>query len=78
MNFILKNDFNYLKKNKIKLLLLFLLINVISLTLHLTEEIPSLEKIMFSNATNILKDEFSIIQYIIFLFNNIVFIFLKT
>ncbi len=72
----LKNDFNYLKKNKIKLLLLFLLINVISLTLHLTEEIPSLEKIMFSNATNILKDEFSIIQYIIFLFNNIVFIFL--
>ncbi len=76
MNFILKNDFNYLKKNKIKLLLLFLLINVISLTLHLTEEIPSLEKIMFSNATNILKDEFSIIQYIIFLFNNIVFIFL--
>ena len=53
MNFILKNDFNYLKKNKIKLLLLFLLINVISLTLHLTEEIPSLEKIMFSNATNI-------------------------
>ena len=76
MNFIIQNDFNYLKKNKIKLLFLFLLINVISLTLHLKEEIPFLEKIMFSNATNILKDEFSIIQYIIFLFNNIVFIFL--
>ena len=74
--YIWKNDLKFLMR-KYKIVMIFLLINFLSLIINLNLDINSFDKITISTGTNIMKNNFSIIQYIILIFNNLFFVLIS-
>lgn len=76
MKYLLYNDISYLIHNKLKLIILVLLLPIFSLLLNIKSDISTIEIIMKSMGTNLSLDDYGIVEIIMYLFNIFWFLYL--
>ena len=76
MKYLFYNDISYLIHNKIKIILLVLILPICSLLLNISSDISIIEILMKSMGTNLSLDYSGIVEVIMYIFNLSWFLYL--